>query len=344
MGSMKDSTLRLPAIVSACIILLSGGCNSSRVTVPPGGQDCDANITDILHDVVERDTFKLESSITCRDCGCKTMGYVSISAGTFNMGSPSSEPCRSPPGGSIETLHQVTLTHDFEISDHEVTQEEFLNMMGYNPSYFSSCGKTCPVESITWSEATAYCTSLSSKEALKYCYSCTGIGTTVNCQEATQYRGSMIYNCPGFRLPTEAEWEYAYRAGTTTVYYNGSNDFSACFSCVMKDANADSIGWSCSNSSSKTHAVKQKSNNAWGLYDMAGNVWEWCNDWYQQDLGIASATDPSGPVSGNSRRLRGGSYYFNAPYLRAAMRYNDNPASSKSYVGFRCVRSLSQTK
>jgi formylglycine-generating enzyme required for sulfatase activity len=237
---------------------------------------------------------------------------------TFSMGSPTTEPCRD----NDEDQHQVTLTHKFEITAHEVTQGEFFHVMGYNPAKFLSCGSSCPVECVKREEAAAYCNALSAKAGLAKCYS-----------SGPAYDGQAIYDCPGYRLPTEAEFEFAYRAGTTTALYNGG-----LAACTANDPNADEIGWHYGNSGSTTHPVGQKAANAWGLHDMAGNVWEWCHDSYEQHLGSSAATDPVGSAKGAV--IRGGSWAFNAAYMRAASRFNDNGYAWQQYdhVGFRCVR------
>ena len=255
--------------------------------------------------------------------------WTPIPGGTFQMGSPSSEKCRY----SDETQHQVTLTHKFSIMSTEVTQAQFNALMGYNPSYFSSCGNTCPVEKVNWHEAAAYANALSSQGGKAKCYTCTGSGKSVSCSEASAYAGKKVYQCPGYRLPTEAEWEYAYRAGTSTAFYNGGIT-----SCSSTDPNLDKIGWYWKNSSSKTHPVGQKTPNTWGLYDMAGNVWEWCHDWYGT-YPSSSVIDPVG-TSGSYRVERGGSWYDRADFARAASRHVSSPGARYNFLGFRLARSV----
>ena len=256
------------------------------------------------------------------------------------MGSPktpTAEACRD----SDEDVHVVTLTHAFEIQATETTQGQFLSLMGRNPSGFSSCGPTCPVESVTWHEAAAYCNALSQHAGKPLCYTCSGSGSAVTCKETSPYDTSGIYACSGYRLPTEAEWEYAYRATTTTPFYNGPNDAKRCRGCTTLDTNADAIAWYCTNTSATTHPVGQKLANAWKLFDMAGNVWEWCNDRFDAALGTASATNPWGPsdaVTYPNRAGRGGAWYDTASFLRAATRGGYVPSTQITALGFRCAR------
>ena len=267
-------------------------------------------------------------------------GWVTVKAGKFQMGSPAApvaEPCRD---ATREDQHQVTLTHDFAIQATEVTQGMFEGLMGYNPSHYgpagagANCGSNCPVEKTNWHEAAAYCNALSQKEGLPLCYHCTGTGTSMTCAH-TFFPGQMIYGCPGFRLPTEAEWEYAYRAGTTTALYNGT-----IANCTSADTNASKIGWYINNASSKTHPAGEKDPNAWKLYDMAGNVWEWCNDYFVAKLGTAPVTDPVGPSTGTKKAMHGGSLADTAHTLRAAYRDENPMVNHSTTVGFRCVRTL----
>ena len=273
--------------------------------------------------------------------------WKTIQKGTFQMGSPTSEKCRNT---TTETQHQVMLNNNFVIQTTEVTQGQFEAVMGYDPSYFSYCGKKCPVEQVNWHESAAYCNALSAKAGLTACYTCSNSGTkNAICQETTAAQGKGIYSCKGFRLPTEAEWEYAYRAGSTTAFYNNLGITK----CYAADVNADKIGWYLSNSKvnysgcddlssyggdkcSGPHPVGQKAGNAWGLEDMAGNVFEWCHDPGVGNYGSGPETNPVG--TGPNRVLRGGSWSSRPDFMRAADRDSSTPTIGFNIVGFRCTR------
>ena len=263
--------------------------------------------------------------------------WVTLNPGAFMMGPPSSEACRT----TNEFYHQVLLTNKYEISNTEVTQSQYKTVMGFDPSYYTACGDQCPVERVTWSMAAAYCNALSKLMGHKECYTCTGTEKLVSCTAPTAYETSKVYTCPGYRLPTEAEWERAYRGGAGTAYYNGGSlGYPACTSCTIKDPKLDIIAWYCFNGALKTHPVGLKAANNIGLHDMAGNVWELTSDVYLASLGTSPQTDPWGGSTGTDRVLRGGSYN-DAPYnLRAS--YRLKVESNKAYynVGFRCVRTV----
>jgi formylglycine-generating enzyme required for sulfatase activity len=248
------------------------------------------------------------------------------------MGSPASEPGRI---AAREVEHEVTLTRSFEIMAYEVTQWQFEALMGYNPSSFGSCGSDCPVEMVNWHEAAAYANALSTDAGYAECYTCSGSGTGVTCSPSATY--ATPYDCPGYRLPTEAEWEYAARAGTTWGTYNGTSTLTGCES---PNTVLDPIAWFCGNSSGATHAVGDKTAYAWDLYDMLGNVLEWCHDWYVEGLGTGAVTDPWGPVTGSYRVLRGGSWSGYARDARAARRDDYDPGGPGNNIGFRLARSL----
>lgn len=252
--------------------------------------------------------------------------WIRIPPGSFRMGSPKTEPCRD----ADEDRHGVTLSRGFLMASHEVTQGRFAAHLGYNPAFHAGCDD-CPVEWVTWHEAVTYCNRLSAAAGRPTCYACTGAGPSVRCTP----KPGAPQRCPGYRLPTEAEWEHAARAGTTAGLPCG--DVS---SCMCTDSRAGRLAWYKINSGGKTRRVGAKAPNSWGLYDLAGNVYEWVHDWYQPHLGHAPVRDPAGPSTGTERVLRGGSWYFNAEHLRSANRERFAPHKRFTFVGFRCVRSL----
>jgi formylglycine-generating enzyme required for sulfatase activity len=229
---------------------------------------------------------------------------VFVEGGSFMMGSPASEAGRD----SDETQHQVTVGSCY-MGKYEVSQKEYQALMGTNPSYFK--GDNLPVENVTWYDAVNCCNALSRKEGLTPAYTVSGTNVTWN------------RSANGYRLPTEAEWEYACRAGTTTPYSSGSSVGSA--------------GWYGSNNGSTTHPVGTKQANAWGLHDMHGNVWEWCWDWYGA-YSSGAQTDPMGASSGTYRVSRGGGWAYDGQNLRSALRGDHTPSGSYYDLGFRLLR------
>ena len=218
------------------------------------------------------------------------MEFVWIPAGEFLMGTPRDD----GDTGDDETRHEVRISRGFWLGKYEVTQGEWRAVMGTNPSYFSDCGPRCPVERVSWEDVQAFVRKLNERES--------GRGYA-------------------YRIPTEAEWEYAARAGTSGIRYG----------------ELDEIAWHWGNSGAKTHPVGQKRANAWGLHDMLGNVWEWTGDWYGR-YPSGPATDPRGPESGSSRVIRGGSWGNYAGYFRSADRYYYSPGYRANDFGFRLVR------
>ncbi|MDR3333489.1 MAG: formylglycine-generating enzyme family protein [Treponema sp.] len=242
-----------------------------------------------------------------------------IQGGTFMMGSPASEASRN----SNEVQHQVTVS-SFFMGKYEVTQREYQAVMGTNPSFFK--GDNLPVEKVSWFEAVEYCNARSRKEGLTPAYTISGSGDS---RTVTWNR-----NVNGYRLPTEAEWEYACRAGTTTPFSTGSNITT---NQANYDGNNPYNGNAKGTYREKTTAVDSFAANVWGLYDMHGNVWEWCWDWYGS-YSSGAQTDPVGASSGTYRVLRGGSWYFNGRNLRSAFRDFDTPSARGSDLGFRLAR------
>jgi len=225
--------------------------------------------------------------------------FVLLPAGTFTMGSPADEPGRYSDEGP---QHQVTLTQPFYMQITEVTQAQWEAVMGSNPSYFSGC-PTCPVEWVSWNDIQTFITEMNKR----------GEGT--------------------YSLPTEAQWEYAARAGSATAFYNGGITETG----TGYDPNLDAIGWYSYNSGGRHQLVAHKAPNAWGLYDMSGNVWEWCQDWFGT-YPSGAVTDPTGPSSGSNRLARGGSWSSSAGYCRSAGRGILTSVYRYDIIGFRLLR------
>jgi formylglycine-generating enzyme required for sulfatase activity len=215
-----------------------------------------------------------------------------IPPGTFQMGSNDFD--------NEKPIHTVKITQGFYMGIYVVTQEQYQKVMGSDPSYFK--GLNCPVEMVFWNDAMEFCKKLSQTEGKTY------------------------------RLPTEAEWEYACRAGTTSKYGFGDSD-----------SHLGDYAWYDRNSGDMTHPVGEKKPNAWGLYDMHGNVWEWCQDWYAKDwYSKGPAKNPLNESYGDmmGRGLRGGSWNSYSSYCRASYRDDDYPYYRSSHIGFRVVLDL----
>ncbi len=237
-----------------------------------------------------------------------------IKPGTFIMGSPTDELGRY----DDETQHQVTLTQGYWLGKYEVTQAQYEAIMGTNPSRFK--GADLPVENVSWFDAKEFCAKLTAIE-----------------REAGRLPEGYEYS-----LPTEAQWEYACRARTTTAFNNGKNIQTEEQRWKEPCPNLDEVCWywynwgkeSYDNNLISTHPGGQKQPNAWGLYDMHGNVWEWCLDWYE-DYPTSAVTDPTGPDMGLHRVVRGGSWDGRARNCRSAFRVFYMPDDCYDYGGFR---------
>ena len=234
---------------------------------------------------------------------------IFVEGGTFTMGDIWGD------GDSDERpTHEVTLS-DFCIGKHEVTQALYQEVMGVNPSSF--IGDNLPVQYITWYDAVNFCNNLSETSGLQKVYTISGTDITTD------------FNKNGYRLPTEAEWEYAARSG-------GRNDRK--WSGTNTESELGNYAWYSSNSSSTAHEIGTKQANELGLYDMSGNVQEWCWDWYGDYL-ASSQINPSGPSTGSDRVLRGGRWSGNTVSCRVTYRFDYGPSYSRSNIGFRLALS-----
>jgi len=225
-------------------------------------------------------------------------------------------------GGIYEDpTHTVTLTKSYYMGKYEVTQSQWIAIMGTNPSSFK--GDNLPVETVSWFDAVNYCNKISEIDGLTKCYS---IMDSINviCN----------WDANGWRLPTEAEWEFACKAGTTTDYYNGN---LINYKISPLDTALDKIGWYGGNSGYTTHPVGLKQPNSYGLYDMSGNVYEWCWDWFESDYKNSLEIDPKGASSGAYHSLRSGSWYDNAKECRSSCR-EWNSYDKLNTIGFRVCR------
>ncbi len=207
-----------------------------------------------------------------------------------------------PPGifTDDERGYQVTVTEGFYIQTTEVTQGQWKAVMGNNPSVFKNCGDDCPVENVSWDDVQVFI------------------------QKLNQMEGTDKY-----RLPSEAEWEYACRAGSATNFYYGNDE-----------TKLGEYAWYDKNCREQTHPVGQKKPNAWGLHDVHGNVWEWCQDWESEDYPSGHSVNTERPSSGSNRVLRGGGWGSLAERCRASHRFNLPPFGRHGSVGFRITRTL----
>ena len=259
---------------------------------------------------------------------------VTVRAGEMLLGSPAEEIGRN---GSREEIRLVALSRNFLLGANEVTQGEFRDVMGYNPSRFYDCGPRCPVESLTWAEAAAYCNRRSELEGLRPCYECSGERPMLSCRLAAAL--SNPYECPGYRLPTEAEWEYAARAGTETATYEGDLE-GPDLSCEEPSWVLHPIAWVCFNSERTTHEAATREPNGWGFYDMLGNVWEWCGDSFEESLSARTAVDPWTGGEQEARVVRGGAFDSRPLEVRAAFRGRVLASTFRGAIGFRVARTI----
>ena len=279
-----------------------------------------------------------------------------VPGGTYTIGSPEGEPGRFP----NETQHEVRLTRGVWLGETPVTQAQWRQLVPgpKQPSYFKSGGDDLPVENINWFEAVEFANRLSDLEGLARCYKLIKPKGTLGGGDFTC--ADVIFSgldCPGYRLPTESEWEIAARAGTSTAIYTGALTQVG----ANNGPELDPIAWYGGNSGvsyeggfdsssrpetqfaaarSGPHPVGQKAANKWGFHDLLGNVLEWTADWFG-DYPTGRVPDPLGPPEGSYRVFRGGSWFSNARYVRAAFRDHSEPSHRWGNLGFRIARGQS---
>ncbi|MFC1485836.1 SUMF1/EgtB/PvdO family nonheme iron enzyme [Candidatus Latescibacterota bacterium] len=270
------------------------------ISYPDGHHSEEARTRIAAFDAREAEAEKVRIALSSM-----SIRMVQVPGGSFLMGSEGG-------AGDERPVRKVTLS-GFEFSSTEISQGQFNTIVGENPSYFKLDDNN-PVERVSWLDAIMFCNRLSEKVGLELCYD--------------TETGACDFTKNGFRLPTEAEWEYACRAESGSDYNLGDGESAL-----------DRAGWYQRNGIERTHPGGQKTPNAWGLYDMHGNVWEWCNDWYAEDTYASGAAEnPTGPASGSERVLRGGSYLDQPQDSRSAKRRSFEPDEDYSDIGFRIVR------
>ena len=336
-GTLRDSvSVDCPVFALASgggmLALRHGASQTVRVRFTPGAEG--------------EASCRIEAGGSCRSIRCVgrgvpllPMSMIAIeTGGAFSMGSPQTEAGRD---SLDERAHPVRLTRSFLAGAHEVTQAEWVAIMGWNASAFP--GGDRPVERITWFDALDFCNRLSVHEGLTAVYDIgdrSVVGNhTVHAEVVPHWHND------GYRLPTEAEWEFACRAGTTGATFRGE---ATTFSCTPLDPTLDPIAWYCGNSGGTSQPIGGREDNPWGLDDILGNVLEWTWDWYDATYGLhfpplpaepdSVVSDPVGPSTGGSRVCRGGGWSVTPRECRSAFRLYHPPGSYYDDVGLRVVR------
>ena len=284
-----------------CIVQMKG-----MTTTPPPSHFPQSS--SIILDAMLSKTLLIQNIL--QQVGWVSFESVLLPPGSFMMGAKEGDFDDEDDEDDAQPRHEVELSSGFWMMSTPVTQDLYESLMNNNPSEFK--GGRRPVEYVSWFDAVQCANALSRKQGLKEVYTIDGEDVEAD------------WSANGWRLPTEAEWEYAARAGTD-FKYSGSN-------------NLDEVGWHSGNSGGQTHPVGEKKPNGWGLYDMSGNVEEWCWDWYG-DYPSSKQTDPKGPKTGSNRVCRGGSWDVVARGARVSIRLYCDPSDRSIYLGFRFSRS-----
>jgi formylglycine-generating enzyme required for sulfatase activity len=391
---MRIDTWRLLGPLSLAATLIVGGCAGSTDVVDNGVVDTGNNDIIYTGDGWTGDTPCEPSCSVGQECGsdgcggtcgpnagdctgdkfcdgtsCITnpcpSGFILIPAWTFTMGSAWREP-GSETGGADESHHQVTITKPFCMAEAELTNAQWLAITGKNPSYFATAGDTIPVQNISWFDAVAFCNMKSTADGLTPCYELTGetgtfsggcVAGQIQCGGDFGYETvTRVESCTGYRLPTEAEWELAARAGVSTdpSKYEHLTEWLI-LKCQADIADIKDVAWYCGNAAATydtaydchdwspletcgPQPVKGKTPNAWGLYDMLGNVFEFCQDYYSP-FDLADAVDPLLDAPGYNRIIRGGSWSAVAAFARFGSRTAVSPGD-RGDIGLRLVMAV----
>ena len=300
---------------------------------PPedGDRDVEADEAEV-EDEVEAEPEEIEYDFSEGQAAT----FVTIKADTFSMGSPPAEAGR----GDDEAAHFVTLTRDFVLATTEVTQWQFISLMGYLDSNgYATYRADAPMAQVNWHEAAAFCNALSLSDGLTPCYSCQGSQESVSCARVPEF--DPFQGCLGWRLPTEAEWEFAARATAQTAFGSGLDSDAQHLACEVPFALTD-YAWYGANAQNHSWPVAQKAANLWEVFDLAGNVAEWVDDTYGA-YSTSAQSDPAGPKSGSFKVVRGGGFADDAAACRSAARLFYVSTFRYDALGFRVLRSLAAT-
>lgn len=315
---MEPRRLHLTRVLALCMLLATIAVSEGQISRSELIDDWSPNLR-APDEGTDRFLLVSQPIYCCLGDGV-TLPMVQIPAGRFLMGSLETEAMRSDDEGP---LHEVEITRSFQMSQFEITREVWGKVMGWVRPIHGH--RSWPATRVDFDDCKRFCNRLSDLLGLQRCYS--GSGRNIVCD----------FSANGFRLPTEAEWEYACRAGTSSAYCCGDEAYGECE--PGDGAYLECVGWFLNNAKDRIHPVGEKGPNAFGLHDMHGNAWEWCWDFYSPEhYSSSDLSDPLGPEAGANRVVRGGAYSSNREDCRSARRAWVWPNSMSKVLGFRVVR------